>query len=81
LLDYQFLGGVALVLAVVTRGSVLPVVVVTASIAALMYLCEAVARSYRRRHPAPPASGSPAPSDPELTRWMSAIDRVFRSVD
>ena len=80
MLDYQFLGGVALVLAVVTRGSILPVVVVTALIAALMYLCEAVARRYRRRHPAP-APGSPAPSDTELSRWMSAIDRVLRSAD
>jgi hypothetical protein len=82
LLDYQFLGAVALVVAVVTRGSILPVVVVTAFIAALTFLYEAGARRYRRRHPATPAaSGSPAPSDGELTRWMSAIDRVLRSTD
>jgi hypothetical protein len=81
LLDYQFLGALALVLAVVTRGSILPVVVVTALIAALMFLYEAAVRRYRRRHPVTPASGSPAPSDTELTRWMSEIDRVLRSTD
>ena len=82
MLDYQFLGAVALVLAVVTRGSVLPVVVVTAFIAALMFLYEAGARRYRRHHPVQPASpGSPAPSDSELNGWMSAIDRVMRSTD
>jgi hypothetical protein len=81
LLDYQFLGAVAVVLAVVTRGSILPVVVVTAFIAALMFLYEAAARRYRRRHPATPASDSPAPSDTELSGWMSAIDRVLRSTD
>ncbi|MCA1843877.1 MAG: hypothetical protein LC792_11980 [Actinobacteria bacterium] len=79
--DYQFLGAVALVLAVVTRGSIVPVVVVTAFIAALMFLYEAAARRYRCRHPVTPASGSPAPSDTELTRWMSEIDRVLRSTD
>jgi hypothetical protein len=81
MLDYQFLGAVAVGMAVLTRGSVLPVIVVTAFIAALMFLYEACARSYRRRHPATPASGSPAPSDGDLSRWMSALDRVLRSTD
>lgn len=79
MVDYQFLGMVAVVLAVVTRGSVLPVVVVTTFIGVLTLLYEAGARRYRRRHPRP--LGPPAPSDGELNRWMSAVERVLRSPD
>ena len=82
MLDYQFLGAVALGLAVVTRGAIVPVVVTTAFVAALTFLYEAGARRHRRRHPVtPPASSSPPPSDAELTRWMSAVDRLLGSTD
>lgn len=84
MVDYQFLGMVAVVLAVVTRGSLLPVLAMTALIAVVMLAYEAALRRHRRRqpHPAGPAADeSPAPSDAELTRWSSVIDRVLRSND
>ena len=84
MVDYQFVGMVAVVLAVVTRGSVAPVLLLTAVVALAMLAYEACARRYRRRQ-TPGAgrgvSGSPAPSDTELTRWMSVMDRVLRSND
>ena len=85
MVDYQSLGMVAVVLAVVTRGSVLPVLLLTALVALLMVAYETGARRYRHRldhGPAGPTADSPPPpSDPELTRWMSVIDRVLRSRD
>ena len=84
MLDYQFLGMVAVALAVVTRGSVWPVVAMTACVALVMVAYEAGTRRYRRRHPRPtghPVAGSPPPPDSELTRWMTVVDRVLRSPD
>jgi hypothetical protein len=82
MVDYQFLGVVAVVLAVVTRGSVLPVLAMTALIGLVMMAYEFGARRYRRRPIGQAASSdptSPTPSDPELTRWMTVMDRVLRS--
>ncbi|MEW6474017.1 MAG: hypothetical protein AB1679_17335 [Actinomycetota bacterium] len=84
MVDYQFLGMVAVVTAVVTRGSLLPVLALTALIAVVMVAYEAGARRYRRRHAGGPASSatpSPTPTDTELTRWMTVVDRVLRSND
>ena len=84
MVDYQFLGMVAVVLAVVTRGSVLPVVAMTAFIALVMVAYEAVARRHHRRHsrPAGPmADASSYRSDAELERWMTVVDRALRSPD
>jgi hypothetical protein len=84
MVDYQFLGMVAVVLAVVTRGSLLPVLAMTALVAVVMLAHEAALRRYRRRRTHPATPGAPdaaAPSDPELTRWMSVMDRVLRSND
>jgi hypothetical protein len=84
MLDYQFLGMVALVLAVVTRGSVLPVVVVTAFIAFVTLAYEASAKRYRRRRPHPAGQSgadSAPPSDGELNRWMAAVERLLRAPD
>ena len=70
MVDYQFIGMVAVVLAVVTRGSMIPVLVMTALVALAMLAYEATLRRYRRRH---------APSDTEITHWMSVMDRVLRT--
>ncbi len=82
--DYQFLGLVAVVLAVVTRSSLLAVLAVTASVALVLVAYEVGTRRYRRRHPhpaGPPAAAPPPPSDSELNRWITVVDRVLRSPD
>ena len=85
MIDYQFLGLVAVVLALVTRGSLLPVVAVTAVIALIMVAYEVGARWYRRHHPrrpaSRPASGPGTPPGGELNRWMAAVERVLGSPD
>lgn len=82
MVDYQFLGIVAVVLAVATRASILPVLGFTALTAAVMLAYETVARRYRRRHDASTAGpAAPDPTDSDLTRWMSVMDRVLRSDD
>ncbi|HEV3363320.1 MAG TPA: hypothetical protein VG795_04145 [Acidimicrobiia bacterium] len=81
MVDYQFLGMVALGLAVVTRGEVLPVLAVTAVVALVMLAYEAGCRRLRRRLDGPITDDAPAPSDAELTRWISVMDRVLRSKD
>ena len=84
MVDYQFLGMVAVALAVVTRGSVLPVVLMTTLVAVVMLAYETGLRRYRRRHDGPSGPDTPeppAPTDTELTRWMSVLDRVLRSND
>jgi hypothetical protein len=90
MLDYQFLGLVAVVLALVSRGSLLPVVTVTLMIGLVTLACEAGTRAYRRRHPhrspdagpvRTPVPGARRPSDRELNRWMAAVERVLRSAD
>ena len=86
MIDYQFLGLVAAVLAVVTRGRLLPVVMVTAVVGLAIAAGEWGARAYRRRHPqASPrrarAMGASAPSNAELKRWMSAVERILDSTD
>jgi hypothetical protein len=83
LVDYQFLGMVAVGLAVVTRGKVLPVLLMTAVVAVVMMAYEAGIRAYRRRIDSggSAADGSTGPSDIELTRWMTVLDRVLRSND
>jgi hypothetical protein len=84
MLDYQFLGLVAVVMAVVTRGSVLPVVVVTAFIGLVTLAFEASAKLYRRHHPQPAAGSARAArpgGDRELNRWMAAAERVLGSKD
>ena len=80
--DYQFLGMVAIGLAVVTR-AVLPVLLMTAVVALVLLAYEAATRRYRRRldFGGSPADSLPAPSDTDLTRWMSVIDRTLRSSD
>jgi hypothetical protein len=79
MVDYQFLGLVAAVLAVVTRGSVLPVVVMTAAVALVCGLYEAAARRYRRRQDGPV---EPIPAEQsDLTRWMTVMDRMLRPHD
>ena len=80
MVDYQFLGMVAVVLALVTRGSPLPVLAMTALVALVMLAYEATLRRYRRRHtqPAPPDA---TPSDTDITRWMPVMDRVLRTKD
>jgi hypothetical protein len=83
MLDYQFLGLVALVLAVLTRGSLLPVVVVTAFIALVLLACELSAKWYRSRRSRPAGdvgAGADAP-DGELNRWMPVAERVLGSTD
>jgi hypothetical protein len=79
MIDYQFLGLVAVVLAVVTRGSVLPVLAMTALIGLVTVLYEAGVRRYRRRQAGPTGPIPPAESD--LTRWMTVMDRMLRSDD
>ena len=92
MLDYQFLGLVAVVMAVVSRGSLLPVVAVTALVGLLTVAGEAVVARWRRRRPKParrlPARphrsapvASPNPSDGDFPRWMAAVERVLRSAD
>jgi len=83
MLDFQFLGLVAVILAVVTRGSLLPVVAVTAVIALVLLACEAGVKWYRRRRrPAGEATaGAPTASDGEINRWMAVVARVLRSAE
>ncbi len=83
LVDYQFLGMVAVGLAVVTRGKVLPVLLMTAVVALVMLAYEAGTRRHRRRmdFAGSGPDNSPGPADTELTRWMPVIDRVLRSND
>ena len=80
--DYQFLAMVAVGLAVVTR-EVLPVLLMTAVVALVLLAYEAGVRRYRRRidFGGSPADNLPAPSDTDLTRWMSVMDRMLRSSD
>jgi hypothetical protein len=80
MVDYQFLGMVAVVLAVVTRGSVLPVLALTALVAVVMLACEVTVRRYRRRH-IQPVTPDAELCDAEITRWMPVMDRVLRSQD
>ena len=82
LVDYQFLAMVAVGLAVVTR-EVLPVLLMTAVIALVTLAYEAGIRRYRRRidFGGPAADHVPGPSDTELTRWVSVMDRMLRSND
>jgi hypothetical protein len=82
MVDYQFLAMVAVALAVMTR-EVLPVLLMTAVAALLMLACEAGARRYRRRidFGGSSADDMAGPSDTDLTRWMSVMDRMLRSRD
>lgn len=82
MVDHQFLGMVAVGLALVTR-QVVPVLLMTAVVALVMLAYEAGTRRYRRRidFGGPAAADPPAPSDTELTRWMSVMDRMLRSTD
>ena len=81
-MDYQFLAMVAVGLAVVTR-EVLPVLLMTGVVALVMLAYEAGTRRYRRRidFGGSPADDLVAPSDTDLTRWMSVVDRTLRSHD
>jgi hypothetical protein len=84
MVDYQFLGLVAVVLAVVTGGSLVPVVVVTGLIGLMVVVYEAGVRRYRRRHPGPasrPGRRPAAPPERDLNRWMAAVERVLGSHD
>ena len=82
MVDYQFLAMVAVGLAAVTR-EVLPVLLLTAVIALLMLAYEAGARRYRRRidFGGSSADDMAGPSDTELTRWVSVMDRMLRPND
>ena len=80
--DYQFVGMVAVVLAILTRGAVLPVVVVTAFVALVLLACDLGAKWLRGRRPRPPAGKSaPQPDlpDADLSQWMAAVERVLSS--
>ncbi len=79
MVDYQFLAMLAVVVAVVTRGSILPVVAVTACVAVVAFAYEVGARRYRRHQAGPPGAIPPGESD--LTRWMTVMDRMLRSDD
>ena len=84
MVDYQFLGMVAVILAVVTRGSLIPVVVVTAFIGLVMMACDTTAKWYRRRHPKSPVRhrrAAPAAPGRDLNRWMTAVERILGSHD
>jgi hypothetical protein len=84
MVDYQFLAMVAVVLAVVTRGAVLPVLAMTAFIALVTLAYEAGTRRYRRRHASAAGSAeaaSPPPSDDELNRWIGVVERALRKTD
>ena len=81
MVDYQFLGIVAVVLAIVTRRAVLPVLVMTAVIALASVACEAGTRRLRRRQDGPLSTESAPPSDGELTRWAAVVDRLLHSAD
>ncbi len=80
MLDYQFLAMVAVVLAILTRGSLLPVVAVTAFVAVVLRACEAGGRWFRSRRPGGPA-GEPIVPDPDLGQWLAAVERVLTSKD
>ena len=84
MVDYQFLGMVAVVLAIVTGGAVLPVLAITALIALATLAYEAGRRRFRARHDgeADAASTESAPpSDSELTRWGPVVGRLLHSTD
>jgi hypothetical protein len=87
MLDVQFLGLVAVVVALVSRGSLLPVVTVTATVAAMTLAGEAAVAWYRRRRPPAGhadddrAADSSNASDGDLHRWMAAVERLLRSAD
>ncbi len=83
LVDYQFLGMVAVGLAVATGGKVLAVLLMTAVVALVMLAYEAGVHRYRHRvdFADSDADNPPNPSDTELTRWMPVIDRVLHSKD
>lgn len=81
MIDYQFLSLAAVVFAVMTRGSVLPVLAMTALVAFVLAGHEAALRRYRRRRPHPADPAASDPSDAELTHWMTVMDRVLQSKD
>jgi len=84
MVDYQFLGMVAVGVAIVTRGAVLPVLLMTAVVALVSLVYEAGARRLRRRQDGlddPRAMESAPPSDGELTRWSAVLDRLLHSSD
>ena len=90
MLDYQFLGLVAIVLALVSRGS-LPAVVTVTAVVGLVTLAGEVAAGWYRRRPQPrrrpstrsgrQAVAAPNPSDGDFHRWMAAVERVLRSAE
>jgi hypothetical protein len=83
LLDYQFLAMVGVVVAILTRGSLLPVVAVTAFVALALAACEAGGRWWRARRPRPAAGAVPEPflPDADLAPWISVVERVLASRD
>ena len=84
LVDYQFLGMVAVVLAIVTRGAVLPVLAMTAVVAIVTLAYEAGARRYSRRYAASTdsaATDSAPPTEAELSLWVKTVERLLRSPD
>lgn len=81
MVDDQFLGTVALGLAVVTRGALQPVLAMTAMVVLVILGYETAARRWHGRHDGPSGGRSSDPTDVELTRWMTVMDRVLRSRD
>ena len=83
MVDYQFLGMVAVVVAVVTRGAVLPVLAMTALVGLVTLAYEAGRRRLSDRHAgaADTNTESAPPSDSELTRWASVVDRLLHTGD
>jgi hypothetical protein len=84
MVDYQFLGMVAVGLAIVTRGAVLPVLVMTAAVALVSLVYEAATRRLRRRQDGlddPRAMESVPSSDGELSRWSAVVERLLHSSD
>lgn len=90
--DYQFVGAVAVVLFILTRGALLPTAVVTSFVAGVLLLCDAAGRWRHRRLDAADLTSAggdahgdpnaePVPADADLTRWMAAIERVMSTRD
>jgi hypothetical protein len=73
--DYQFVAMVAVVLAILTRGSLLAVAVVTAFVALVLLGCDLVLQRRRRPRPAPDLP------DADLSQWIAAIERVLSTKD
>ena len=84
LVDYQLLAMVAVAMAILTRGAVLPVLAMTAVVAIVSVGYEVGARRYRRRYAGSTdsaATDSAPPTKAELTDWVKTVERLLHSPD